>query len=105
MKFSDWKPVAAGGNFTCQFPLGDLKSGIAYSVVAQGRSAGGSKPSCSVDGSFRTAPSAEDPAHVRFTVVTGQDYPRRDDPANGHKIYPLMKELDPDFFVHTGDIE
>lgn len=105
VKFSDWKPVAAEGNFTCQFPLSDLKSGIAYSVVAQGRGAGTSKASCSVDGSFRTAPGAEVPAHVRFTVVTGQDYPRRDDPANGHKIYPLMQKLDPDFFVHTGDIE
>jgi alkaline phosphatase D len=38
-------------------------------------------------------------------VVSGQDYPRRDDPANGHKIYPQMQKLDPDFFVHTGDIE
>lgn len=105
MKFSDWKSVAAGGNFTCQFPFDDLKSGVTYLVVAEGRSRGSQKPSCFVDGSFRTAPSAEIPAHVRFTVVTGQDYPRRDDPANGHKIYPLMQKLDPDFFVHTGDIE
>ena len=83
VKFTDWKSVAAGGDFTCQFPFGDLQSGIVYSVVTQGRSSGSSSPSCSVEGSFRTAPSAETPAHVRFTVVTGQDYPRRDDPANG----------------------
>ena len=26
-------------------------------------------------------------------------------PPKGHQIYPRMLELDPDFFVHTGDIE
>ncbi|MDB4438323.1 alkaline phosphatase D family protein [bacterium] len=105
LQFTDWKSVAAEGDFICQFPLVYLQPGTAYSVVAQGRSVGSNKPSCSVDGSFRTAPKAETPAQVRFTVVTGQDYPRRDDPASGHKIYPLMQKLDPDFFVHTGDIE
>jgi alkaline phosphatase D len=29
----------------------------------------------------------------------------RDDPENGHRIYSLMGKLQPDFFVHTGDIE
>ena len=37
-------------------------------------------------------------------MVTGQEYTRRDDPDNGHKIYPQMGKLDLDFFVHTGDI-
>lgn len=104
-KFTVWKTVAAEEDFTCQFPLDNLQSGTAYSVVAQGRGSAVSSPSCSVEGSFRTAPKAEIPAHVRFTVVSGQDYPRRDDLANGHKIYPQMLKLDPDFFVHTGDIE
>ena len=33
------------------------------------------------------------------------DYNRRDDMENGHKIYPSMSKLKPDFYVHTGDIE
>jgi alkaline phosphatase D len=41
---------------------------------------------------------------VRFAVVTGQEYPRRDS-EKGHKIYPLMQKMQLDFFVHTGDIE
>lgn len=74
-------------------------------MIAQGRNSENGSHSCSVEGLFRTAPNAETPARVRFTVVSGQDYPRRDDPAKGHKIYPQMQKLDPDFFVHTGDIE
>jgi alkaline phosphatase D len=42
---------------------------------------------------------------VAFTVVTCQEYPRRDDPQNGHRIYSWMRKLDPDFIVNTGDIE
>ena len=50
-------------------------------------------------------PAADTVARVRFAVVTGQDYPRRDDRENGHRIYPQMQKLELDFFVHTGDIE
>jgi alkaline phosphatase D len=37
-------------------------------------------------------------------VVTCQDYWKRDDPVNGHRTYDLMRKLQPDFFVHTGDM-
>lgn len=76
-----------------------------YAVLAEGRSLDGGKATCSVDGSFKTAALAKDPAPVHFTVVTGQEYYRRDDDLRGHKIYPVMQALDPDFFVHTDDIE
>jgi len=71
----------------------------------QGRAAGAEEASCRLGGGFRTPPEAGDAAKVTFVVVTCQEYPRRDDPQNGHKIYSLMREMRPDFFVHTGDIE
>ena len=42
---------------------------------------------------------------VKFCVVSCHDYNRRDDKQSGHKIYPSMSKLQPDFYVHTGDIE
>ncbi|MHC4996794.1 MAG: family 16 glycoside hydrolase [Planctomycetota bacterium] len=92
-------------NFTRQFRLTGLKSGVAYAVSAEGRAEGAGDATCRVTGGFGTAANAETPMRVRFTVVTGQDYPRRVDPKNGHKVYPQMQELNPSFFVHTGDIE
>ena len=56
-------------------------------------------------GSFHTPVARNKVAPVRFTVVTGQDYPRRDDKIMGHQIYPHMLDLGLDFFVHTGDTE
>ena len=84
-----WKSVQVEKDFTLQFPLNDLLPGVVYSIIVEGRAVGSNEASCVVEGSFVTAPSIEDPAKVSFTVVTGQDYPRRDDFENGHKIYPL----------------
>ena len=100
-----WQDVIASSDFTRQIKLEGLRSGTAYSLIAEGRPANSRKASYSVEGSFRTAPSASVAAPASFTVVTGQDYPRRDDKVNGHKIYPQMQRLGHDFFVHTGDIE
>ena len=47
---------------------------------------------------------ADDPARVVFAVSTGQGYPSQDMPGGGYKIYPEILKLDPNFFVHTGDI-
>ena len=38
-----------------------------------------------VEGAFRTAAAASAAVPVRFAVVTCGDYPRRDDPVNGHR--------------------
>lgn len=104
-KFTMWKSVKVERDFTMQFKLTDLLPGVKYSVIVEGRGVGSDKVSCVVEGRFVTAPSIEDLARVSFSVITGQDYPRRDDNENGHKIYPLMQNLNPSFFVHTGDIE
>lgn len=102
---TDWKPVDQMKDFTSIVPLRNLLPGTAYSLLVEGRPDGAKEASCSVSGSFQTPQVADKAATVSFTVVTGQDYPRRDNPENGHKIYPLMQKLEPDFFVHTGDIE
>lgn len=102
---SAWQPVDASRDFTCQFPLEVLTPATRYAVIVEGKPSEKSEVTCRVNGSFRTAPVAADPAEINFVVVTCGDYPRRDDPENGHKIYDAMLKLHPDFFVHTGDIE
>ncbi|MBL7077899.1 MAG: sulfatase-like hydrolase/transferase [Kiritimatiellae bacterium] len=104
MKSTPWRTVDAKRDFTHQFSIEDLLPGTCYALHAEGRPEGSTAVSCKVTGGFNTAPAADAIAPVRFAVVTGQDYPRRDTPM-GHKIYPLMQKQDLDFFVHTGDIE
>jgi alkaline phosphatase D len=93
----EWVPVAPERDFTHQFKLEGLQAGTDYELRCETRDA-------SVEGRFRTAPALDDPRRIVFTVVTGQGYHRRDDPASGHRIYPAMTALVPDFFVHTGDV-
>lgn len=99
---TDWQSVYSENDYIHQFKLADLKPATAYSVLVEGRNG---EDSCQLEGGFRTAPAASDSSDIRFVVTTCGDYPRRDDPDMGHKIYPQMLSLDPDFFVHTGDIE
>jgi alkaline phosphatase D len=97
-----WQQVDAAADFTAQFRLEGLEPAQKYRIAVEF----GETPEAGLkrlSGSFRTAPAADSAASVTFTVVTGQSYPDRDAP-DGYKIYPLMRELDPDFFVHTGDI-
>jgi len=101
---SEWTPVDADADFTHQFKLAELKAGSRYELELVSRGVN-KLPGAKVSGRFRTAPGKDERRNISFTVVTGQDYPRRDDSENGHKIYPLMHKLDPDFFIHTGDIE
>lgn len=101
---SEWIEVDADTDFTHQFTLSGLTANTAYQLEVRSRITAGVAGQI-VKGSFRTAPLADQQRNVTFMVVTGQDYPRRDDVANGHRIYPHMQQLQPDFFVHTGDIE
>jgi len=100
-----WRAVDPAADFTRQFVITELMAGTPYAIEVQGRAAGAEETGCRLTGGFRTPPEASDTARVMFVAVTCQEYPRRDDPANGHKIYVLMREMRPDFFVHTGDIE
>ena len=98
-----WQKVDPNQDFTHEFKINGLIPGSQYQVVSEARNLKGQI--CSrTNGSFRTAPPETMPADVAFSVVTGQEYHRRDDPEKGHKIYPRMHESGIDFFIHTGDI-
>jgi alkaline phosphatase D len=101
---TEWLAVDADADFIRQVTLQGLEAGTRYRLRVEGRPEGAAAPTSSVAGGFRTAPPPGDAARVRFTVVTGQEFSRRDDDASGHAIYPRMLALAPDFFVHTGDI-
>ncbi|MGE5295372.1 MAG: hypothetical protein ACM3VT_11140, partial [Solirubrobacterales bacterium] len=102
---TDWRAVDPGADFTRQFVLSGLTAGTRYEIEVQGRPMDAREPSCSVTGGFRTPAEADVPAKVTFVAVTCQEYPRRDDPQNGHRIYSLMGRMEPDFFINTGDTE
>jgi len=100
---TEWLAVDPNKDFTRQVQLTSLTPGKRYAVTVSSRSPDGTLGQ-TVTGTFQTAPTADQAAPVRFTVVTGQEFSRRDDAANGHKIYTRMLALNPHFFVHTGDI-
>lgn len=100
---TDWLAVDAAKDFTRQVELTNLASNQHYTLVVKSRSSGG-KSGQTLTGGFMTAPSVEDISPVTFTVVSCQEFSRRDDAVNGHTIYKSMLELKPNFFVHTGDI-
>ena len=101
---TDWVKVDPQADFTHQFKLTRLNPGVSSLLEVESLIAD-KFSGTTITGTFRTAPTAAATRNVSFTVVTGQDYPRRDDAANGHRIYPWMHKLDPDFFIHTGGIE
>ena len=101
---TDWRAVDPKRDYTCQFSLRGLQSDTRYQLRVEARGEAELAEGQRVDGAFRTAPRANEPERVIFTVTTGQAYPDQDAPGGGFKIYPAMLKLDPGFFVHTGDI-
>jgi alkaline phosphatase D len=97
-----WQAVDPERDFTAHFPLTGLKPKTPYALKVESRDPGGAAGQ-TIEGRFHTAPTAEEPARVVFTVVTGTAFPDKDRP-DGYNIYPEMLKLAPDFFVHTGDI-
>jgi alkaline phosphatase D len=103
-KETNWHNVETERDYTCQLKLTHLKPDTEYRIRVETRKRDGEKMGQVVNGRFRTAPPADQPAPVTFTVSTGQAYPDQDATGGGFKIYPTMLKLNPDFFVHTGDI-
>ncbi|MCA9129849.1 MAG: DUF1080 domain-containing protein [Planctomycetales bacterium] len=100
-----WTATHADSDFTAQFKLEDLQAGTKYVAVLEARPVGGQEITAVVRGGFETAPKASDSRDLTFCVTTCHDFDRRDDGLLGHKIYPSMTALEPDFVVHAGDIE
>ena len=92
--------VDSGSDFCHQVTFTDLKPATKYAVLVKGKSG---DEAAGVTASFTTAPSPASEGLVHFTVSTCQDFPRRDDKANGHRIYKSMLADKPDFFIQTGD--
>lgn len=99
----DWHPVNPTKDFTYQFELSNLSPGKEYELLVEASPSGSKTVSTSMKGRFETAPAANVHADVNFIVVTGTSYPDVDS-KNGYKLYPSALKLNPDFFVHTGDI-
>ena len=100
----EWAAVDPGKNYTRQWKLESLKAGTRYTVKLEARPGPGSPVSDLETGYFRTPPEVDRKAEIDFCIVTCHEYPLRDDP-DGHRIYRVMQRLEPDFYVHTGDIE
>lgn len=101
-KVTPWDKVDPKADFTQQFRLADLQPGSQY-VIEVEYGANRFQGVRTLAGSFRTAPAPDTVAPVTFAVTTGQQYKDLDS-KNGFKIYNEMLKLDPNFFVHTGDI-
>lgn len=96
--WADSQTAVADNDFCVQFKSEELEPATAYDFVIL--SADADKD---VEGSFTTAPAKNSTKPITFVVSTCQDFPRRDDKANGHIIYKSMLAQNPAFFVQTGD--
>lgn len=105
VKSTPWTETEATNDFTAQWQLDNLKPDCEYAAVVQARAIGGDQPTAVVRGRFRTAPLASTARQTTFCMTTCHDFIRRDNGLNGHKIYPSMAKIAPDFVVHAGDIE
>jgi len=101
---TSWAAVDPDRDFTRQFRITGLEPATDYELRVEARGPGSETVGSSQDGSFQTAPSPNEPARVVFAATTGQAYPDQDVPGGGYRIYPSILELEPSFFVHTGDI-
>ncbi len=97
-----WQPVDPLADFTRQVPLTGLIPATAYELEIQSRAVDEAE-GATLEARFRTAPAPDQARPVRFTVATCFGNDDQDCP-EGFKIFPSMSRLDPDFFVHTGDI-
>ena len=100
-----WEAVDQNRDHTFQWKLEGLNAGKSYQLKILSRPVGKEQVSDSIFGSFLLPNEKSSSDAVKFCVVSCHDYNRRDDIKNGHKIYPSMDKMAPDFYVHTGDIE
>ncbi|MEM9790596.1 MAG: alkaline phosphatase D family protein [Planctomycetota bacterium] len=103
---TEWVSVDADELFIHQFGLTGLEPGVSYEFEVAVRPMGSDDAAVSalIDGRFTTAPLPEQPADVTFIVATCTSYRSVEDPGEGYRFYGAALELEPEFFVHAGDI-
>lgn len=99
-----WSEVDPERDFVRQISLTGLSPATVYELRVEARSLNSETVGSMLEGRFSTAPAPDEPARVVFAVTTGQAYPDQDAENGGFKMYPSILELEPSFFVHTGDI-
>ena len=99
----EWQTVDSQKDFTTQFQITGLDPGETYELLVEAKPMEGKHVSASMEGTFKTAPGPDLESDVNFIVTTGTSYPDVDS-EKGYKFYPSSLKLDPEFFVHTGDI-
>ena len=104
-KTTPWTTTDATTDFTAQWKLENLKPGVPYAAVVEAKPIASEKPTAVVRGSFSTAPRPSAQRDTKFCVTTCHDFIRTDNGLRGHKIYPAMSKIKPNFIVHAGDIE
>jgi alkaline phosphatase D len=104
VKSLNWITTRAENDFTAQWKIEGLIPGTQYITIIEAQTIDG-QPSAAMRGSFKTAPAVTENAPLKFCITTCHDFVRRDDGSKGHKIYPAMVAIQPDFIVHAGDIE
>lgn len=102
-QFTRWADVDPYRDYTAQILLENLQPATAYELWVTSRTGVNGDFGQSINGGFRTAALEDESQRVVFTVTTGTAYVDHDLP-DGYKMYGQMLKLDPDFFVHTGDI-
>ncbi len=111
IKHTPWQTTTKENDFAVQWRIENLKSDTHYAAVVQVQSAERvasakqGEPTAVLRGSFRTPPAPKQREDIKFCMTTCHDFIRRDDDNRGHKIYPAMMAMKPDFIVHAGDIE
>ncbi len=97
-----WQPAGPPQDGIVVHALSALIPAARYELVVQARLEADDNQPDEQAGGFNTAPLPEQRAPVTFCVMTCQQYEHLDRP-DGLAIYPAMGELQPDFFVNTGD--
>lgn len=102
-RHTSWVSVGADSDCAHSFPLTKLEPATRYELLVEGRVRADSPVVAKLLSTVLTAPESSRVDSVSFTVVTGQSFNTRDD-SEGQLIYGTMLDLQPSFFVHTGDI-
>ena len=100
---SEWFQVLPKNDFIHQFQLSQLIPGKRYEYEVSAKLEADSKDANTIKGSFKTAPDKDEGSEVRFIVSTCQAIRSIDSGKEGHRAYQQMLDIDPDFFIHTGD--